>query len=355
MRLPKFGNPLPARKKRLILGQPTQQLFPLKYEFAWEAFKSGQVNHWTPEDIPLGDDRRQYLNKLTEAEAQMFDFCLAMLTTQDLVVMGNLEEGIEKHLTAPEASMYLARQTDEEAIHTWSYQWIVESLALDPNSVYEKYLFEKSIYDKVAYSYGWHDRLTELELDEQKPGSIGEFLKCMAFWTLGMEGGWFYNGFNWVYALRRRNLMQGSAEIFKYIQRDEALHFNFWIQVMQHIIMEFPGVFTTDVQESIRDMAREVVDLEEAYAVAACSGVFGISAIEYMNHFKFFMDTNLAKLNLDPIFNGTPLSWLPEVSEINQETNFFEGRVREYQKGALDWSKEKGEEEGQGDPWDDVV
>lgn len=343
MKLPEFGKPLPASEKRIILGKPTQQLFPLKYPFMWEAFRTAHANHWTPEDTPLNDDIEHYGNpqKMSEADKRMFDWVLSMLTTQDLVVMGNLEEGIERHLTAPEASIYLGRQTDEEGIHTWSYQWIIESLSLNQQKVYERYLFEESLYNKVEYSFNFHRRLLELRLDDhQTNAAIGEFLVCMAFWTLGMEGGWFYNGFNWIYALRRRNLMPGTAKIFKYIQRDEALHFNFWIDVMNTIIAEHPKAYTRSVQASIITMVKDVVHLEEKYAFDACQGVLGITSKDYMQHFRHFMNSNLGKIGIQPIYEkrfAKPLAWLGEITDINTEQNFFEGVVTEYQKTGLVW------------------
>lgn len=175
---------------------------------------------------------------------------------------------------------------------------------------------------------------------DDHPGNagIGEFLECLAFWTIGMEGGWFYNGFNLVYALKRRNLMPGTAEIFQYIQRDEAAHFNFWINVMNTIIAEHPDAYTQQVRYNIEAMVKDVVHLEENFAFDACQGVLGMTAKDYIQHFKFFANNNLGKLGIQPTFPApTPMSWVAEVADLNTETNFFEGRVKEYSKAGLGW------------------
>ena len=348
MKLPEFGLPLPAKDKQLILGQPSQQLFPLKYEWMWDAYQDAQANHWTPLDIQMGQDRLDYLHKLTEEERWMYDWALSMLTTQDLVVMGNLEEGIERHLTCPEASMYLARQTDEESIHTWAYQLVIESLALDQDSVYQRFLHERSLYDKVVYAYEFHRKLLELRMDDHHSlRAIGKFMVCLAFWALVMEGGWFYQGFNWIYALRRRGLLPGTTEMFQYIQRDEAGHFGFWIKVINTLIAEYPEAYTSGVQRQIAEMVVKGAHLEQRYAEDVCNSVLGITSTDYMAHYRHFANVNLSKLGIKPAFSENeayPMDWVAEY-QLNQEVNFFEGRVREYRKSGLGaWEGDEGDD-----------
>ena len=335
MKLSPFGQPLPTNEKRLILGKPSQQLFPLKYPWIWEAYQTAKKNHWEPEEYSLNQDVYDYTHKLTDAERRMFDWSLSMLTTQDLVVMGNLEEAIERHLTCPEASMFLARQTAEEGIHTESYQVIVESLAMDENEVYQKYLTERSLYDKIEYAYGFHRRLMELRMDDHRSyAAIGEFITCVAFWALVMEGAWFYYGFNWIYALRDRGLMPGTAEIFQHIQRDEGCHRRFWLDVINTLIEEYPDAYSTKVQIEIRDIVYEGAKLEAMYASDVCRDVVGISAASYMDHYRCGSNQLLKSIGLEPIFVDSvacPLAFVGKY-EMLQERNFFETKVSEYQK-----------------------
>lgn len=339
MKLSPFNEPLPAHEKRLILGSPSQQLFPLKYPWMRDYYKLAKQNHWEPEDINMSHDVRDYKN-LTDNERRMYDWCLSMLTTQDLLVLANLEEAIERHLTCPEASMYLARQSAEEAIHTDSYQYIIESLSLDEDSVYQRYLREQTLYAKVEYAYRYHRKLMELRIEDHTDSEgIGEFLRGIAFWAMGMEGGFFYIGFLWVYALRRRKLMPGTAEMFAYIQRDEAMHMNFWLDVMNQIIHEYPEAYTPSVQADIHDMLLDVAHLEENYAHDMCQGVLGITPEEYMSHFKHRLNISAQRVGLIPPFTGVAaLPWVSDF-ELIPENNFFETRVREYRKGGLSWEE----------------
>ena len=343
MILPEFNKPLPANEKRLILGQPTQQLFPLKYPWMREYYKLAKLNAWEPEDINMTQDAYDYKHALTDEERKMYDWCLSMLTTQDLVVLGNLEEGIERHLTCPEASLYLARQTSEEAIHTDSYQYLIESLSFNENLVYERYLREESLYAKVEYAYGFHRKLMELRMTDHKNfKAIGDFITYIAFWCLGMEGGWFYSGFNWVYALRRRGLMPGTAEMFAYIQRDEHMHMRFWIDVINTLIEEYPEAYTLDVQERIVSTIRDVVYLESAFAFDMCHNVIGITAKDYMDHFRHRMNLGLNNIGIERPFtvDAKPMDWVSEF-EMKRESNFFEQKVTEYQKkSSLDWGSD---------------
>lgn len=335
MKLPEFGKPLPAHEKRLILGEPTQQLFPLKYDWAWDTYQLAKKNHWEPEEVSLTQDRFDYAHKLTDEERWMFDWSLSMLTTQDLVVMGNLEEAIERHLTCPEISIYLARQTAEEGIHTESYQLIVESLSLDEDKVYQRFLHERSLYAKVEMAYRFHRRLLELRMDDHKSfAAIGEFIRCVAFWALVMEGAWFYYGFNWVYALRDRGLMPGAAEMLQFIQRDEGLHRRFWLDVINTLIKEYPEAYTSKIQTSIASTVKDAAHLEQTYAQDVCNGVLGISAKSYMDHYRHGSNQLLGSIGIEPAFGYkecAPMPWVAKYETL-QERNFFEAKVSEYQK-----------------------
>ncbi len=337
MRLPEFGKIIAPGEKRMILGDPSLQPHPLKYPWCWQKYLDAQANHWTPLDIQFTQDIYDYSHNLSPDEKKLFDWTLSMLTTMDLKVMANLEEAIARHITAPEASMYIARQIDEESLHSWSYQNIVESLSLDQNTVYQRYLIERKLYNKIEYANTYHRILLELRLDDHKSfEAIGEFMKCIFFWIC-FELIWFYNGFNMLYALGRRGFMPGSVETFQYIQRDEAMHGNFWIDVINTLIQEYPKAYTLEVQESFVSITKDVIHFEELYANEACKNILGMTTKDYINHCKFFANVQLQKFGIKAIYpRAKPMQWVNEFI-LNQESNFFERRVKEYQKGTLNW------------------
>jgi ribonucleoside-diphosphate reductase beta chain len=337
MQLPEFGKIIAPGEKRMIMGDPSLQPHPLRYPWAWDKFLLAQANHWGPTDIGFSTDVYQYAHTLTDDERRMFDWVLSMLTTMDLKVLNNLEEAIERHITAPEASLYLARQVDEEALHTWTYQTIVESLNLDQNEVYQRYLKERTLYNKIEYAHSFHRRLMELRLDDHKSfAAIGEFMVCLFFWVC-FEMLWFYDGFNFVYALARRGYMPGSVEALQYIQRDEAMHGAFWIDVIQTLIEEYPSAYSLSVQNQFTTIVKDVVHFEELFAENACRNILGMTAQDYMSHFKFTANMQLQKFGIQPIYSRVqPMPWVNDYM-LNTESNFFERRVREYRKDGLDW------------------
>jgi ribonucleoside-diphosphate reductase beta chain len=338
MQLPQFGKTVDVDDKRILNGPPSQKLHPVKYDWIWQKYLDDQANHWLPLDIPMGNDRYQYNHELRDSERHMFDMCLAMLTTQDLVIMANIEEGLEQHITLPEAKMYMARQADMESIHTWSYQHIIESLALDPDSIYDKYLHEPTLYAKVEYMHNWHSQMAHL-IDTKTEAGRREFLVNYAFWSACFEGGMFYEGFNMIGALRRRNILEGTTTQLKYIRRDEAMHMNFGIDLINQIRLEEPSLWNAGLDHQVLKTMHEVTDLEEAYARAAIDNVLGYSYGEYINQFKYRMNVNATKLGLSQIpfpDNTRPVSmWIDTVFAMSEE-NFFETRVTNYQKG-LKW------------------
>ena len=124
-----------AKDKRLIncTKVDVNQLMPLKYDWAWEHYLNGCANHWMPSEVPMGKDIELWKsNALSEGERLVIMRNLGFFSTAESLVGNNIVLAIFKHVTNPEARQYLLRQAFEEAIHTHTFHYIVESLALDP-------------------------------------------------------------------------------------------------------------------------------------------------------------------------------------------------------------------------------
>jgi ribonucleotide reductase beta subunit family protein with ferritin-like domain len=115
------------------------------------------------------------------------------------------------------------------------------------------------------------------------------------------------------------------------------MHGNFWIDVVNTLIQEYPEAYTVDVQDRIVSILKDVVHLEEKFAHSACKDVLGITAADYMSHFKNFANFQLRKFGLEPVYTGVgPMTWVGDFLLIT-EGNFFERTITEYQKGGLAW------------------
>lgn len=315
-----------AQDKRII-GATDQinNLFPLKYQWAWNMVKDSFKNHWIPESIPMGGDKACFDLTLTPNEKELFLNVFSTLTTSDIVILRNIALDVMQHATAPEITAYLARQVAEEGLHSYSYQYCIEILGLDQDEVYTRYLTIPEINTKFKIAAYYADKIFRLD-------SIQDFVYGLIFYYCIFEGIWFYNGFSPIFALQRRNLMRGTGEQLQYIMRDEANHVAFGIKLIKEILKE-EGLRLD--AKSVNNIFNEGINAEFAYAWAVLPDILGYSPASHIEQAKFLANRRLRQLGLDPIFEADNVfPWLDEQIHINKEKNFFEGHVSEYQSSA---------------------
>jgi len=330
--------------KRIINGQTdVNQLVPFKYKWAWEKYLAACANHWMPQEIQMSRDIALWKdpNGLTEDERRIVKRNLGFFVTADSLAANNIVLGTYRHITAPECRQYLLRQAFEEAIHTHAYQYIVESLGLDEGEVFNAYHEIPSIRDKDEFLIPFIDTLTNPQFETGTPESDQKLLKSLIVFACIMEGLFFYVGFAQILALGRQNKMTGSAEQYQYILRDESMHCNFGIDLINQVKMENPHLWTPEFREEIRGLMRRAVDLEYRYAEDTMPrGVLGLNASQFKEYLRFICNRRCQQIGLDPMFEGAsnPFPWMSEMIDLKKERNFFETRVIEYQTGgALSW------------------
>ncbi len=330
--------------KRMINGQTdVNQLVPFKYKWAWEKYLSACANHWMPQEIQMSRDIELWKNPngLTDDERRLVIRNLGFFVTADSLAANNIVLGTYRHITAPECRQYLLRQAFEEAIHTHAYQYIVESLGLNESEVFNAYHEIDSIRAKDEFLIPFIDTLTNPLFKTGTPEADQALLKSLIVFACLMEGLFFYVGFAQILALGRQNKMTGAAEQYQYILRDESMHCNFGIDVINTIKMENPHLWTTEFRDEIRELFKQGVELEYRYAEDTMPrGVLGLNAAMFKEYLRFIANRRAQQIGLDPMFEGAtnPFPWMAEMIDLKKEKNFFETRVTEYQTGgALSW------------------
>ena len=330
--------------KRVINGQAdVNQLVPFKYKWAWDKYLSGCANHWMPQEINMSRDIATWKdpNGLTEDERLVVKRNLGFFVTADSLAANNIVLGTYRHITAPECRQYLLRQAFEEAIHTHAYQYIVESLGLDEGEIFNAYHEVSSIRDKDEFLIPFIETLTDPEFKTGTPEADQQLLKGLIVFACIMEGLFFYVGFAQILSLGRQNKMMGAAEQYQYILRDESMHCNFGIDLINQIKMENPHLWTPEFREEIRGLIQKGVELEYRYAEDTMPrGVLGLNAPMFKEYLRFVANRRAQQIGLDPLYPGAvnPFPWMSEMVDLKKEKNFFETRVIEYQTGgALNW------------------
>jgi ribonucleoside-diphosphate reductase beta chain len=330
--------------KRVINGgADVNQLVPFKYKWAWEKYLAGCANHWMPQEVNMSRDIATWKdpNGLTADERLIIKRNLGFFVTADSLAANNIVLGTYRHITAPECRQYLLRQAFEEAIHTHAYQYIVESLGLDEGEIFNAYHEVASIRAKDEFLIPFIDTLTNPEFKTGTPENDQKLLKSLIVFACIMEGIFFYVGFVQILALGRQNKMTGAAEQYQYILRDESMHCNFGIDLINQIKMENPHLWTPEFREEIRGLIKKGVELEYAYAEDTMPrGVLGLNASQFKEYLRFIANRRCQQIGLDELFPGAtnPFPWMAEMIDLKKEKNFFETRVIEYQTGgALSW------------------
>lgn len=330
--------------KRVINGTAdVNQLVPFKYKWAWEKYLAGCANHWMPQEVNMSRDIATWKDPgaLTEDERLVVKRNLGFFVTADSLAANNIVLGTYRHITAPECRQYLLRQAFEEAIHTHAYQYIVESLGLDEGEIFNAYHEVASIRDKDQFLIPFIDILTDPDFKTGTLENDQKLLRSLIVFACIMEGLFFYVGFAQILALGRQNKMTGAAEQYQYILRDESMHCNFGIDLINTIKLENPQLWTPAFREEVRGLIQQGVELEYRYAEDTMPrGVLGLNAPMFKEYLRFVANRRCQQIGLDVLYPGAtnPFPWMSEMIDLKKEKNFFETRVTEYQTGGtLSW------------------
>ena len=331
-----------ADKRIINCKADVNQLVPFKYKWAWEKYLAACANHWMPQEVNMTADIALWKsNKLSEDERRLVKRNLGFFTTADSLAANNIVLGSYRHITNPECRQFLLRQAFEEAIHTHAYQYIVESLGLDEGEIFNMYHEVPSIRNKDEFLLPYIDVLTNSEFKTGTQEADQALLRSLIVFACIMEGLFFYVGFVQILALGRQNKMTGAAEQYQYILRDESMHLNFGVDLINQIKMENPHLWTAAFREEVRGLIQKGVELEYAYAEDTMPrGILGLNATMFKEYLRFIANRRCQQIGVDILYPGAtnPFPWMSEMIDLKKEKNFFESRVTEYQTGGtLSW------------------
>ncbi len=330
-------------KRMINCRADLNQLVPFKYTWAWQKYLDACANHWMPQEINMNADITLWKDPtgLTEDERLIIKRNLGFFSSADSLVANNLVLAVYRHITNPECRQYLLRQAFEEAVHTHAYQYCVESLALDEAEVFNMYREVPCIHEKSAWAMQYIQSLGNPEFHTGTTEADRRLLRDLIAFYVIFEGIFFYVGFVQVLSLGRRNKMTGCAEQFQYILRDESMHMNFGIDVINQIKIENPHLWDSTMKQESIDMIRKGVELETHYAVDTMPrGVLGLNTGMFEEYLHFIANRRCAQIGLPEQYPGSnnPFPWMSEVIDLKKEKNFFETRVTEYRSGGtLSW------------------
>ena len=236
--------------KKIINNDRTvdcNQLVPIKYKWAWHYYLDGCANNWMPTEVSMQRDIEQWKDPkgFTPEERHVIKRVLGFFATAESLVGNNLVLAVYRCVDNPECRQYLLRQAFEEAIHIHAFQYIVQSLSLDEGELFNMYREVETIYRKDEHAMSCTDSVLDPNLDTKTTAGLQTLLKNMIGLYVITEGIFFTAGSLRCFPLAGRTI-PGTCEQIQYVLRDESIHMNFGIELINTIVDENPVVWTEE-------------------------------------------------------------------------------------------------------------
>jgi ribonucleoside-diphosphate reductase beta chain len=320
-----------VQARRTISGNPTGliELTKVKYQWSIALWKLMLANTWFPEEVDLTQDAKDYKN-LSDFEKRMYDLVLSQLIFMDSLQTNNIADNVNPFITAPEVNVLLVRQAFEEALHSSSYAVMVESISANTDEIYDMWRSDAELAHKNSYIADVFKKLETNPTDRQKVLAM--------FANQILEGIYFYSGFACFYILARSGKMLGSAQMVRFIQRDEITHLLVFQNLINTTRNERPELFTKELEDEVYAMMDEAVKLEAGWGKYITNGqILGFNDAIIDQYIKFLADERLKAVKMAPMYKvENPIKWVDKFSRFNdQKQNFFETTVTNYSKGSL--------------------
>ena len=322
-------------KRRMIGGNTTNlnDFNNMKYAWVSDWYRQAMNNFWIPEEINLNTDVQNY-NQLTKAERTAYDKILSFLIFLDSVQTANLPN-VGEYITANEVNLCLTIQAFQEAVHSQSYGYMLDTIC--------------SPVERNEILYQWRQDEHLLRRNEFIGNLYNEFQEKKDDYTLVrtmianyiLEGVYFYSGFMFFYNLGRNNKMPGSVQEIRYINRDENTHLWLFRSIILELKKEEPHLFTDELIEEYRSMIKEGVEQEIAWGhYVIGDDISGLNCQMITDYIRYLGNLRCMNLGFEPLYPGyekepDSMSWISQYSNANLiKTDFFEGRSTAYAKST---------------------
>jgi ribonucleoside-diphosphate reductase beta chain len=321
--------------RRLINGNTTNlnDFNNMKYVWVSNWYRQAMNNFWIPEEINMSQDMKDYRN-LSTSERVAYNKILSFLIFLDSIQTANLPN-IAEYITANEVNLCLTIQAFQEAVHSQSYSYMLDTIC--------------SPEERAAILYQWKDDEHLLKRNKFIGDIYNEFqlnkesdqlLKTLVA-NYVLEGIYFYAGFMFFYNLGRNGKMPGSVQEIRYINRDENTHLWLFRSVILELKKEEPQLFTPEAVESFREMIKEGALQEIAWGdYVIGDDIEGLTKEMVSDYIKYLANLRSENLGFGVLFEGyenepPSMSWVSQYSNANLiKTDFFEAKPSAYAKST---------------------
>jgi len=305
---------------------------PFLYPWCYEAWLTQQRVHWLPEEVPLGEDVRDWKKNLTASEKNLMTQIFRFFTQSDVEVNNCYMKHYSRVFGPVEVQMMLAAFSNIETVHIAAYSHLLDTIGM-PEVEYSAFLDYKAMKDKFDY------------MQDASMNSRRDIAKTMALFGGFTEGLALFASFAILMNFPRFNKMKGMGQIVTWSVRDETLHCLSMIKLFKTFIAENQDIWDDELKAEITESCRITIEHEDAF-IDLCfemGEIEGLTPEEVKQYIRFIGDRRLQQLGLEAIYGieKNPLPWMDEMLNGAEHTNFFENRATEYSRASTEGSWEE--------------
>ena len=317
-------------KMGLLVENPVYK--PFRYPWCYDAWLTQQRIHWLPEEVPLGDDVRDWQKNLSGPEKNLLTQIFRFFTQADVEVNNCYLRHYTTVFKPTEVLMMMTAFAAMETVHIAAYSHLLDTIGM-PETEYSAFLQYKEMKDKYDYMQGF---------DVKSKHNIAMTMAVFSAFTEGLQ---LFASFAILLNFPRFNKMKGMGQIVTWSARDETLHTNSIIKLFHTFLSENPDVKREDLAKDLYVACDTVIKHEDAFIDRAfeLGGVEGLDAKTVKEYIRYIADNRLAQLEMDPLYNigKNPLPYMDDMLNALEHTNFFENRATEYSRAATQGSWEE--------------
>ena len=311
------------KENGLLVANPVYK--PFRYPWCYDAWLTQQRIHWLPEEVPLGDDVRDWQKNLSIEEKNLLTHIFRFFTQADVEVSNCYIRHYMNVFKPTEVLMMMSSFASMETVHIAAYSHLLDTIGM-PETEYSAFMKYKEMKDKYDYMQGFDVK------------SNHDIAKTIAVFSAFTEGLQLFASFAILLNFPRFNKMKGMGQIVTWSVRDETLHCNSMIRLFKDFIKENPSILNDKLKKEIYDACKTIISHEDAFIDLAfqMGPMEGLTADEVKQYIRFIGNRRLEQLGLNPIYDvkKNPLTWLDTMLNGVEHMNFFEGRATEYSKAS---------------------
>jgi ribonucleoside-diphosphate reductase beta chain len=307
--------------EKILVENPNRfVIFPIEHNDIWEYYKQHQAAFWTAEEVDLTNDIRDW-EKLTEKEQYFIKNILSFFAASDGIVNENLAENFYREVQYPEAKFFYGFQLAMENIHSLMYSLLIDTYINNPKEKDECFnAIDRlpAVQKKAKWALEWIEK-----------ASFAERLVAFA----AVEGIFFSGSFCSIFWMKSRGIMQGLCNANSLIFKDENLHCDFAIHLLNNHLEEKPS------EQRIKEILLSALEIEKEFITESLPvSLIGMNSNLMKQYLEFVVDGLLVKMGCSKEFNvEQPFKFMEQIA-IETKGNFFESRTMEYQKAKLNES-----------------